>query len=522
MKKHLLILAFSILLFIRANSQICYGPPFMTPTLGSMYSPDMIINGDFNNDGKLDFIFTTGGDFRLYLGNGSGGAWAFNTYTTLGGTGITSADYNKDGNLDVAIITGSNVEVFSGNGSGNFSVNTFTLPGIQGSPAIETSDFNNDGNKDIVVDTYYGNYIQVLLGNGLGGFGVLTSTVPCMSGGGDLACNDFNLDGNIDIAFSNACGLNILFGNGTGNFPTVTTYTTIGNVDNLATSDFNKDGKPDLAMVIFQDVQVYFGNGLGGFTGPSIYPISFNPWMVETKDLNGDGMPDLAVGRVTNDDIAVLINQGSGTFASPQIFYAGAMYSGPQGLTLGDYNGDGINDIALADGGPIQSGISIFVNNGPTVTATSSSTLLCTGQSATLTAGGANTYLWLAISTATTIVVTPTVTTTYTVKGTIPGCINYATVTQSVSLCQGTENLSLQESTKIYPNPTSGSVNIILGKQSVNTSLKLTNISGQIVYEKANLVGNKINIDLSDQASGVYFVEVNVDGESYRTRVLKD
>jgi hypothetical protein len=33
---------------------------------------------------------------------------------------------------------------------------------------------------------------------------------------------------------------------------------------------------------------------------------------------------------------------------------------------------------------------------------------------------------------------------------------------------------------------------------------------------------DKINLNISDQASGVYFVEVNADGESYRTKIVKE
>lgn len=62
--------------------------------------------------------------------------------------------------------------------------------------------------------------------------------------------------------------------------------------------------------------------------------------------------------------------------------------------------------------------ISITVNANPTVSAISSSSAVCAGTSATLTAGGANTYSWTSIGIGSTIVVTPTTNTTYTVEGT--------------------------------------------------------------------------------------------------------
>jgi gliding motility-associated-like protein len=73
----------------------------------------------------------------------------------------------------------------------------------------------------------------------------------------------------------------------------------------------------------------------------------------------------------------------------------------------------------------------------PVLTATASSTLICVGQSSTLTSTGASAYLWqpgnlLGAS----VSVTPLVTTTYTVIGTnAGGCTGTATVTVNVVTC---------------------------------------------------------------------------------------
>lgn len=75
----------------------------------------------------------------------------------------------------------------------------------------------------------------------------------------------------------------------------------------------------------------------------------------------------------------------------------------------------------------------LIVNPNPTVTATSSSTVICTTQSATLTAGGATTYTWSTGSSATSIVVSPTITTTYTLNANGPtGCFGTTTVSLAV------------------------------------------------------------------------------------------
>jgi hypothetical protein len=107
---------------------------------------------------------------------------------------------------------------------------------------------------------------------------------------------------------------------------------------------------------------------------------------------------------------------------------------------------------------------SVSVNPNPTVSSVSNTSLICVGQSATLTANGASIYTWSpGTLTSSNIVISPTVTTNYTVVGTntLTGCTNQTTLTQSVSTCTGIENLSSSNNfINAYPNPTKGSVTI--------------------------------------------------------------
>ncbi|MGZ3864275.1 MAG: T9SS type A sorting domain-containing protein [Bacteroidia bacterium] len=96
------------------------------------------------------------------------------------------------------------------------------------------------------------------------------------------------------------------------------------------------------------------------------------------------------------------------------------------------YNNPGIYNISLqaADSFGTSSFItkSITIYNNPAVTATSAT--VCGGNSSSITAGGASTYTWSNGSTGANLVVTPTVSTTYTVTGTSAvGCSANATGT---------------------------------------------------------------------------------------------
>ncbi len=78
--------------------------------------------------------------------------------------------------------------------------------------------------------------------------------------------------------------------------------------------------------------------------------------------------------------------------------------------------------------------VSVDVNSViPTVTVSSSNASVCSGSSATLTAGGATTYTWTSGGTSATEVVTPTVLTVYTVTGETSGCSNTATISLGVN-----------------------------------------------------------------------------------------
>lgn len=80
---------------------------------------------------------------------------------------------------------------------------------------------------------------------------------------------------------------------------------------------------------------------------------------------------------------------------------------------------------------------SVSVNLNPVIISASNSSLICVGESVTLTANGANAYTWnLGALTGSMVAVSPTVMTSYTIVGTntLTGCSNQTTLIQSVSL----------------------------------------------------------------------------------------
>jgi hypothetical protein len=97
-----------------------------------------------------------------------------------------------------------------------------------------------------------------------------------------------------------------------------------------------------------------FGTPINHYTGRS-------PMSVFASDLDGDGDNDLAVANNMSDNIAILINNGDGTFQRA-VSYAIGQYSGPYSIIANDFDGDGNNDIAVVN--MFSSNVSILKNNG--------------------------------------------------------------------------------------------------------------------------------------------------------------
>ncbi len=97
------------------------------------------------------------------------------------------------------------------------------------------------------------------------------------------------------------------------------------------------------------------------FTGdcPAISGQGF-PISVATGDFNGDSMTDLAVANYGCGSVAILLGNGDGTFGAPTQF--AVQRDGAQGIAVGDFNGDGKADVAACNS--IGHSVSILLGVG--------------------------------------------------------------------------------------------------------------------------------------------------------------
>ena len=81
-------------------------------------------------------------------------------------------------------------------------------------------------------------------------------------------------------------------------------------------------------------------------------------------DSNGDGHPDLAAGS-SSTTVSILLAKGDGTFQPARLSFPGGQF--PDSVAVGDFNGDGILDLTVANSGtfPDYTGkVTLLLGNG--------------------------------------------------------------------------------------------------------------------------------------------------------------
>jgi FG-GAP-like repeat/FG-GAP repeat len=270
-----------------------------------------------------------------------------------------------------------------GNGDGTFRAAVNYPTGLH-PIAVAVGDFNGDRIPDLAVanlgpsvDGSSPGTVSILLGNGDGTFRAAGNFNAGGAGTDGVAVGDFNGDGIPDLVVANSGnpnnngqggGVSVLLGKGDGTFEAAVNYTAGLAPFSVTVGDFNGDGIPDLAVNNFSsgDVSVLLGKGDGTFQAAVNYavgPGASGPSGVAVRDFNGDGIPDLAVAF--GGGVRVLLGKGDGTFQTTAIGYlAGGAYffTYTPCLAVGDFNGDGFPDLAVTNDD--SRNVSILINDG--------------------------------------------------------------------------------------------------------------------------------------------------------------
>lgn len=289
---------------------------------------------------------------RIYATGGDGFYSVSELQILASGAGILDAA--------VANFEEDTVTVMLGNGDGTFATSDFasgTKP-----YAVISADFDGDGNADLAVANSGSNDITILFGDGTGDF-PSSATYPVGTTPYSLTSGDFDGDGFIDIAVANlnSGNVSILIGDGAGTFvPTSPAVFPAGNSPaSIVAADFYFDEVDEFDVPIVKDELAVADSRSNTvsilslkknldstytMTTANQYTVGSTPLALVTGDFNGDGMPDIAVANANSANVSILLGIGSNLLMMNDLVPVDPF---PASVTAADLNGDGKIDLAV-------------------------------------------------------------------------------------------------------------------------------------------------------------------------------
>jgi hypothetical protein len=382
-------------------------------------NPLAVEAADLNGDGNIDLAVSEFKDdgIKILDGDGTGkfGAPPAPQAARLASGGgpqeLVLKDFDGDGNIDIAVAnsTANTISVFRGRGDGTFRRKK-TFPAGSYPAALASADFDRSGLPDLAAGDFSGGIVSIhrSLGTSVGFWSYTTIPSVSLTAGTSpiaLLADDFDYDGVMDIAVANKGSNNISvllnrkfkFGNMSGMFgnfssavttpapgapATFASLSTISAPSGIAAGVFTNTTSANNSIANWRAGLAVANSGnntvavlLPGGGGTFVLPQSSgslqrliagnHPSAIKTAQFTKDGKTDVAVCNQDDGTVSVFLGNGDGTFGDGKgkiVSQTGATYpvgNGPVSLAAGDFNKDGILDIAVANSGKDSAGNTI-------------------------------------------------------------------------------------------------------------------------------------------------------------------
>ncbi|MBK8601102.1 MAG: VCBS repeat-containing protein [Flavobacterium sp.] len=227
--------------------------------------------------------------------------------------------------------------------------------------SVSSGDLDGDGKPDVVVINITTRILSVFRNTSTSGAVSFAPKVDIniVSDARSVSMGDLDGDGKLDLALANWSSNTVSVLRNTSSLGTVTfapkiDFATGVNPPSVAIGDLNSDGKPELVVANYgsNSVSVFRNTstlGVLSFASKTDFTTGVNPYSVSLGDIDGDGKPDLASANQGSNDASVLLNTSTSgllNFATKVDFATGTTATS---VSIGDINGDGKADLAVAN-----------------------------------------------------------------------------------------------------------------------------------------------------------------------------
>ncbi|MEO8210454.1 MAG: VCBS repeat-containing protein, partial [bacterium] len=266
-----------------------------------------------------------------------------------------------------------------------YGFNTLTGSQTFFSNSVRLVDIDNDGDSDVVASKYFGGFMGtangfvVLKNNGAGFLNSTPVNYSSPQSSEFVYSAKLNNDAFQDIIVSNTgsnfegTSISVYFNLGNGSFAAPANYFVGDAPVGIAAGDFNNDNKTDLAVAIYgylgqgNAVAILINNGNGTFASSVLFPAGDSPFKISAEKINADNFIDLAIAN-DNGKVNVLINSGTGNFSNrTEYSFVLSNVSSRPCIKISDIDNDNDMDILYGNGGLASvnaPAVGILRNNG--------------------------------------------------------------------------------------------------------------------------------------------------------------